>query len=399
MKKTAIAAFVIIASFISGHLAGEKRLMEIAAAGNNDFAFVLFRNLASPGKNIFISPLGIGASFAMARAGARGATEKEIERVLFYRSGREDMHRAWAELLAGLDSRAREGKCRFESANRLWFDEGTAIETRFSETLKRYYDGGPESVKFSSDPEGARRAINAWVSGKTGGKITDLVPGGAISKTTSLVLTNALYFLGSWKNPFDEKRAAQSDFFISAKKTAPAVFMRMTAYFPYLELNDMQVLSVPYRAEGLSLIVVLPKKIDGLAGVERRLTTENLRKWTSGLKDSEVILHLPRFEVAYFAGLTETLKRMGMRTAFSPSADFSGIAPVLSITEALHKACVSVNEKGTEAAAASSISMVKSNGGRKHLFRADHPFVFMIYDSRSGAVVFIGRLADPSARP
>lgn len=398
IKKAAIAAAVIVASFASAYPAVEKRLLESAAAGNNDFGFSLFHALASPGKNLFISPLSIGVSFSMACAGARGATEREITRVLRFRIGGEDLQRAYSDLLYDLEVRAKEGKCRFDSANRLWFDRSVAGEKKFSETLKKYYNAAPEQVKFSADPEGARRAINSWVAGRTGDKIRDLVPEGSVTKTTRLLLINALYFLGSWKNPFDEKRTEQSEFFISAKKTVPAGFMRMTTYFPYRELNDLQVLSIPYKAGDLSLIVILPKRVDGLAAVEKKLTPENFKKWTAGLEKREVILSLPRFDITSSSGLSDTLKRMGMNTAFSPRADFSGMAPNLAIGEALHKAFVSVNEKGTEAAAASSISMVKANGGRKHVFRADHPFVFMIYDSRSGAVVFIGRLADPSVR-
>ena len=396
MKKTVIAAAVAVASIIPGYPAGEKRLLEIAAAGHNDFAFALFRALG-PGKNLCISPLSIGASFAMVCAGARGATEREIERVLRFRISREDLHRSNGELLADLESRAKEGKCRLAAANRLWFDSGIAVGKEFSDTLKKYYDAVPGPAAFSSDPEGARRAINSWVSRKTGGTVAGLVPEGALSKTDGLVLTSALYFLGSWKDPFDAKKTEQSEFFISAAKTVPAAFMRMTAYFPYLEMQDMRVISIPYRAADLSLIVILPNRVDGLAAVERKLTPENFRKWAAGLERREVILDLPRFVVASGAGLSETMKKMGMSAAFSPRADFSGMAPGLRISDVLHKAFVSVNESGTEAGAASAVTMVKANGGKKHVFRADHPFVFMIYDRRSGAVVFMGRLADPSA--
>ena len=143
------------------------------------------------------------------------------------------------------------------------------------------------------------------------------------------------------------------------------------------------------------MVVLLPKGRAGIAGLEKKLTIDNWRKWNAGLSKNEVNVYLPRFEVTSFAGLAETLRQMGMKTAFTPQADFSGMAPGVAISEAFHKAYVKVNEKGTEAAAATAVIMVKANGGKKYTFRADHPFIFVICDNGTGAILFIGRVEDP----
>jgi serpin B len=179
--------------------------------------------------------------------------------------------------------------------------------------------------------------------------------------------------------------------------------MKNMGFFRYLENDDLSALSLPYKTEGkkedaLSLVVLLPKKIAGLADIEKKMSAATLARWIGGMSQQEVAVELPRFEVTSFAALSQPLSAMGMKTAFTPDADFSGMAPKLGISEAFHKAYVSVNEKGTEAAAATAILMVKADGGKKFSFRADHPFIFAIRDDRTGAILFIGRVVDPLAK-
>ena len=377
--------------------------LEKIAEGNNEFAVEMYRKLAAPGKNLFISPLSIGTAFAMTIAGARGATRDEIERVLRFKASGDELARSWSGLLADLDERAKTGKLQWNAANRIWIEKKFSLGKDFVKTMNKSYDAAISQVDFSGDPEGARGDINDWVAKETKNKITGLVPGGAVTSATSLVLANAVYFLGSWERPFDEKSTTQAEFFISPVKKAMVPMMKNTGPYRFAEYDDLSAIALPYKSENaaggsLSMLVLLPKRATGLAGIEKKLSAAALARWTAGMSKHEVALELPRFEVTSFAGLSEHLKEMGMKTAFSPDADFSGIAPNLCIGEAFHKAYVSVNEKGTEAAAATAILMVKANGGKKLSFRADHPFLFAIRDDRTGAILFIGRVVDPLAK-
>ena len=373
------------------------------AAGNNELAVEIYRRLAVPGRNLFVSPLSIGTAFAMAAAGARGETLKEIEQALRFKSTGDDLAAAWSGLLADLRERAKTGKFQLSAANRIWIERQFELGKAFMKTMKKSYDAALKQVNFSGDPEGARGEINDWVAQQTNKKITNLVPEGAITGATSLVLTNAVYFMGAWDQPFDEKSTHQAEFMISPTKRADVPMMKHTGFYRYAEYDDLSAASLPYKTEGkkdeaLSLLVLLPKKETGLADIEKKLSAAALSRWIDGMAEKEVVLELPRFEVSTFTGLSEALKKMGMKTAFTPDADFSGMAPKLFIGEAFHKAYVSVNEKGTEAAAATAITMVKADGGRKYSFRADHPFIFAIRDDRTGALLFIGRVIDPLAK-
>lgn len=377
--------------------------VDAVAEGNNEFAFEIYRKLAAPGKNLFISPLSIGTAFAMAAAGARGETLAEIGKVLRFRASGDELARSWSGFLADLDERAKAGKYQWSAANRIWIEKNFTLGKDFVKTMKKSYDAAVKQVDFSGDPEGARGDINDWVAQQTGGRITGLVPGGAVTSATSLVLTNAVYFMGSWEHPFDEKSTTQAEFSISPVRKATVPMMRKTASCQHAEYDDLAVISLPYKTEakkdaGLSMLVLLPKKAAGLADIEKKMSAAALARWTSGMAAHEVAVELPRFEVTSSTGLSEQLKAMGMKAAFTPDADFSGMAPKLFISEAFHKAYVSVNEKGTEAAAATAILMVRANGGKKYSFRADHPFLFAIRDDRTGAILFIGRVIDPLAK-
>lgn len=399
-----IALTISITSSFSAVTAGEKeqaRQFDRVVAGNNEFAFDIYRKLAAPGKNLFISPLSIVTAFSMVYTGSRGGTKQEIEKVFRYKVTGEDMARDWGALMTDMNSRAKSGKYRLDSANRIWTGKNILLEDAFTAAMKKYYDAGLKQVDFAGDPEGSRAAINKWVAKNTNDKITGLVPEGAVTRATSLVLTNAVYFLGTWEFPFVEKTTAKADFFVTPAKKVEVDMMNSFGHFKYYESEELQAVSLPYKTQGnkddaLSMTILLPKGRAGIAGLEKKLSPDSWKKLIAGLEKNEVYVYLPRFEVTSFASLAGTLRQMGIKTAFSPQADFSGIAPKLGISDAFHKAYVKVNEKGTEAAAATTIIMVTANGGKKYTFRADHPFLFMICDNRSGAIMFIGRVSDPA---
>lgn len=258
-------------------------------------------------------------------------------------------------------------------------------------------------LDFVGQTERARQTINSWVADNTEQKIKDLIPAGVLTRDTSLVLTNAVYFHGLWSAPFDQQATEEADFYLGADRTTRVPLMHQQKRFRYAVDDGVQILELPYGEDDLSMVVLLPEAREGLARLESSLSLLNLQKWLKQVSLREVIVHLPRFKTTSQFELSETLASLGMVSAFDPSrADFSGINGKrnLYISAALHKAYVDVNEEGTEAAAATGIVISRSSIAvvpeKPPVFRADHPFVFLIRDRRSDAILFLGRLLDPS---
>jgi serpin B len=250
--------------------------------------------------------------------------------------------------------------------------------------------------------EQARKTINSWVEEQTDQKIQDLLPPGVLNADSRLVLTNAIYFKARWEHEFSKSATKDAPFHLAARQQVMVPTMQRQARLRYGESGDVQVLELPYVGyQGLSMLILLPKKIDGLTDLEKALTSENLQKWSAGLKSRPVNVHLPKFKMTSDFDLADLLSSMGMSLAFSDNADFSGMSAEepLAISAVIHKAFVDVNEEGTEAAAATAVAMrfgaAMPRPEEPIEFRADHPFVFLIRDSRTDAVLFLGRLVNP----
>lgn len=272
--------------------------------------------------------------------------------------------------------------------------------------VEKYYGGKANNLDFKKDPEGSRITINNWVEDQTNDKIRDLIPPGCIDPSTRLVITNAIYFKGEWVRQFNEKETKEEDFRISKNNIVKVPMMRRTdeeAKFNYAENDRLQILEMPYSGEELSMLILLPKNGD-LATLENLLTTKNLSKWKKDLKNQRVKIFIPKFkfETKYF--MADDLKTMGMPTAFQrSSADFSGMDGTknLYIGEVIHQAFIEVNEKGTEAAAATAEVLIQAIRPKQKtpeipVFRADHPFIFLIQEKSSGNILFIGRVVNPT---
>jgi len=253
-------------------------------------------------------------------------------------------------------------------------------------------------VDFVGATEKSRQAINLWVEDQTNKKIKDLIPQGVLTALTRLVLTNAIYFKGDWASQFKESATKDASFKLGGGKTVQAPLMYQKGKFGYKEDRDVQVLSMPYKGDDLSMVVVLPKKVDGLADVTANLTAAKIDAWTTRLYKRDVYVHLPKFKVESQFGLNDVLAKMGMPDAFDSSkANLSGMngARNLYISAVIHKAYVDVNEEGTEAAAATAVVVALRSAPRRTTFRADHPFLFLIRHNKTGAILFMGRLANP----
>jgi serpin B len=370
--------------------------VDAAVEGNTQFAVDLYQELRTREGNLFFSPYSISTALAMTYAGARGSTESQMAQVLHFLLGQDQLHPAFARLAANLRDVEKHGRVQLSIANSLWPQKGFALLDEFLALTKRYYGVQITAVDYGRTEE-ARRGINAWVEEKTENKIEELLTPELLGPFTVLVLVNAIYFKGDWACQFDERLSHEAPFSVAPNEQIQVMMMTQKHEFRYAEAADMQVLELPYAGEDLSMFVLLPGGVGGLADIEDQLTVENLERWTKYLWETEVRLFLPRFEVTLPIRLSDTLQSMGMPDAFSSTANFSGMAEgQLFISEVVHKAFVEVNEEGTEAAAATAVMMDRGLPPPVPTFRADHPFLFLIRENATRSILFMGRVVDPA---
>jgi serpin B len=381
-----------------------KSDQSMVVEGNNAFAVDLYGKLRDQGGNLFFSPESISTALAMAYAGARGATASEMAQTLHFTLPPEQLQPAMGALLNDLNA-AHTGY-QLSVANALWAQQGYKFLDDFLNIMKSNYGAGFNEVNFKGAPEAARSTINQWVEQKTQGKITNLLPPGTVSPITRLVLTNAIYFKGDWQMQFDKAQTKLEDFHLSPTETVKVSLMHRDGGFNYFNGGAFQALEIPYKSNELSMVVFLSNDIGGLSALEQSLTGSNARQWLQELRFApKVIMTIPKFKMTKEFELAGTLGAMGMPRAFQPgAADFSGMTGNrdLSISAVIHKAYIDLNEEGTEAAAATGVTMRAATARAPNptppiVFRADHPFVFMIRDTRSGGILFMGRVTHPAS--
>ena len=368
--------------------------------GNNAFAVDLYGQLGKQNGNLFFSPESISTAFAMAYAGASGETATQMAATFHFTLPPDRLHPAMGALLDHLN--AAHSGYQLRVADALWAQQDETFLADYLQLTKTDYGAGLHRVDFESSSEAARLTINQWVEEKTENKIKDLFNPGALDSATRLVLTNAIYFKGDWQTPFDKAATKDEDFHLSPAQTVQAPLMHLSAKFNYFNGGTFQALDIPYESGDLSMIVLLPNDAGGLPSLEQSLTPANAQQWLGALKPgSKVILTLPKFKMTQEFELQNTLSAMGMPKPFENGADFSAMNGKhdLWISAAIHKAYVDVNEEGTEAAAATGIAISARAMVRPEppiVFRADHPFLFMIRDNQSGGILFMGRVTDPT---
>jgi serpin B len=373
----------------------------VVVEGNNAFAVALYHQLSHQAGNLFFSPESISTALAMAYAGARGNTASEMAKALHFTLPPGQLHPAMGALLRDLN--AAHSDYQLNVANALWAQQGYTFLDQFLDLLKGDYGAGLQQVDFKGAPEAARSTINQWVEQKTQDKIKDLLAPGAVRPDTRLVLTNAIYFKGNWQTQFDKAQTRNEDFYLSQTKSAAAPLMHREGSFGYFDGGTFQVLEIPYKSNALSLIVVLPKERSGLPGLEDSMTASNMQQWLSQVAPvPKVIVTIPKFKSTQEFELSTALRALGMPQAFGADADFSGMTGKrdFAISAVIHKAFVDVNEEGTEAAAATAVTMralaMRAPGPPPPVFRADHPFIFFIRDNGSRSILFLGRMTDPT---
>ncbi len=378
-----------------------KEQVAAVVEADNQFAFDLYQRLRSDEGNLFFSPASISMALAMTYDGAAGNTAAEMAKVLHFGMPKAQLNEEMRALRASWNTKEKKQGFRLDVANRLWGQKGYHFLPEFLQVTRTNYGAEMGQVDFRSDLEQARQTINRWAEDHTGQKITNLIPSADALKDARLVLTNAVYFKGGWREPFDKTRTKDEDFYVSADRKIKAAMMNTQDDFRYAHVDGLQLLELPYGDRSVAMIFLLPEKVGKLSQIEETLSAANLQTWIQRLALHEVIIYLPKFKTTSQFQLSDTLKSMGMVSTFdAPTADFSGITGdrALFISAVIHKAFVDVNEEGTEAAAASTGNAVGSAGEPTEppVFRADHPFIFLIRDNRTGAILFLGRIVNPT---
>jgi len=402
--KTALLLAAIAAPLCAQESAPATDPVRIAAA-QNVFAVELFRALDEAGPaNACVSPASVYAALLLAHVGARNDTAAELEQVLHFPTDPNwddaRTHTAFADLVAQASLEREQAVVRV--VNALWGQVGYGFLEDTLAELERRYGAGMRLVDFARDTEGAAAAINAWVAQATADRITDLVQPDNLSTSTRLVLTNAVYFKNFWTLPFSESATRPVPFYLEGDAAADVPTMHATHALRYAEDEDVQIVELPFMHGNWSMVIVLPRERTGLLAVTSKLSTDRIDALLVKGRRRRVTLALPRFTFTSRFSLVEPLKTLGLTTGFSPSADFSGFAGApgaLFINDVLHQAFIAVDENGAEAAGATAVVMRATTAIQEEpsvRFQADHPFLFLIRETKTGQTLFLGRVGNPT---
>jgi len=373
--------------------------------GNSAFAFELYQALKGEEGNLFYSPYSISLALAMTYAGARGETAQQMADTLQFMLEQERLHPAFNWLDAELASRGegaagKDGEgFRLNIVNAIWGQKDYEFLPTFLDVLAENYGAGLRILDFITETEKSRLTINDWISDQTEGRIEDLIPQGAIDALTRLVLTNAIYFNAAWEYPFNGNMTADGPFYLLDGRQITVPMMKQTESFGYTEGEGYQAVELQYDGGELSMVILLPAS-GNFEAFEEGLQAQQVDAIINDLKNTEVTLTMPQFEFDSEFSLKDTLAGMGMPIAFSDDADFSGMTGnrELSISDVVHKAFVAVDEAGTEAAAATAVIMKLTAVPEPPVeVTIDRPFIFLIRDIETGAILFVGRVMNPSA--
>ncbi|NXU51822.1 SPB10 protein, partial [Turnix velox] len=409
--------------------------MELVSASVGKFAVDLFNKLneTNKGKNLFFSPWSLSSALALTYLGAKGNRNTEMAEVLHFTQeagaegpssvarpsrGRpkrrkmdpehkqtENIHSGFKELLTAINKPRSSYSLR--TANRIYMEKTFPLFPTYIQLSKNYYKAEPQKVNFRTAPDQSRKEINTWVEKQTEGKIKNFLGPRDVVASTILVLVNAIYFKAEWEVKFQGGDTDTQPFRLSKNKTKPVKMMYMRNVFPVLIMESMnfKMIELPYVKHELSMFILLPDDIKdsttGLEQLEREMTYEKLSEWTDVKKMTKTLvdLYLPKFTMEERYDLSDKLRSMGMHSAFSTNADFSGMAEGgdLMISKVIHKSFVAVDEKGTEAAAASAVTVAftSTRVSQTLVFKVDHPFYFFIRHNESKSILFFGRFCSP----
>ena len=389
----------------------EQGIQEVVNA-NNKFAFELYSELdKEENDNMFYSPYSISAALAMTYEGAKGQTAEEMKSVFHFPES-NTLRPNFAAIYNEINKKNKPYK--LSTGNALCVQQDYPFLEDYTSRVEKYYGGKAANLDFIGETEKSRQTINTFIEEQTNDKIKDLIPQGALTPDIRLVLTNAVYFKGTWVWEFDKSDTRDQDFKITPTNIVktPMMFMNNDkAKFNYADLGDLQILELPYKGEDISMLIFLPKQGEDydletgeiitsdytLDDIE--LSSDKLNEYKSQMHETKLDhISIPKFEFDTKYFMNDALSAMGMSTAFTDSADFSGMTGKdgLLISFVIHQAYVKVDEEGTEAAAATAVGVDVTSVSPRKEFRADNPFVFIIQEKETGNILFMGRVVDPT---
>lgn len=367
---------------------------------NNQFAIDLYQQINKQSNqtqnNVFFSPYSLSTAMAMLYAAAEGETKAQIQKTFYY-PAQAILNPNSATLYNDFNKPNPDYK--LATVNDLWMQQGLTPTKSYVDTVQRYYSGQVTALDFGGSPDPARQTINKKIAEKTKRLIPELLPKGSIKSDTAVVLTNAVYFKGDWTMPFTAERTSAQPFYNAIGRASTVQMMQQQSYFSYYEDKHIQVVQLPYKGDNLSMLVVLPKLNHKLAmqQLAKSLSATKIKQWSAGLVRQDVNLHLPKFKLDAHYQMKTLLADMGMPRAFHDGAEFNLYAdgPPIKLDEVYHQAVVTVDEKGTEAAAAAGAVGMYVGMSYPVEFKADHPFMFMIKDNKTDAILFLGQVNEP----
>lgn len=390
---------------------GDDAQIEELVAGNNAFAFDLYQAIRENSDgNLFYSPYSISQALAMTYAGARGNTETQMAEVLGFTLPQSELHSTFSALNLDLIERGNAEGSEAEGvppralhvANALWGERSYPFLPDYLTLTQTQYGAGLRLVDFRGNPDAARAEINDWVADNTEDRIQNIVPEDAITEDTRLALANAIYFKANWLDTFNEAATSDAPFTLMDGSTVDIPFMRQRERFAYVRGEGYQAIELLYQSQGSAMLIILP---DDFSAFEAALDEETFDNIVNSMRFAEVNLAMPKFTFEYAINLADTLEAMGMTDAFDEeAADFSGMADIppgtnLYISSVLHKAFIAVDENGTEAAAATVVIVAEATSAQPDepvVMTIDRPFLFAIRDQRTGTLLFVGRVLNPS---
>lgn len=397
-----VYSLILILIVLSNSL-GSAQPVAYLPKEDNQFAVDLYSRLSSNKGNIFFSPYSLSCALTMAFEGARGKTAQEMSQVLHLNADAALRRMATKAFIQQIN---RTDKLyEISIANALWAQKAYPLKDDYLDLIKNNYFAQAVNLDFVSSPEASRGIINSWVSDHTLDRINDLLPPGSVTPHTRMILTDAVYFKGQWETPFKKMNTIVDSFWLAPGQSVQTEMMVIPeGSFYYIDNDQVQALKLPYQENELSMLIILPHAKD-TQGLEKNLTLELLEQWQKGMISQKVNVFLPKFKFDTSYQMSDVLTGMGMKLAFDQKyADFTGMANEASnenlyISKVFHKAWIDTDEEGTEAAAATAVVVEAAMARRIEIptadFRADHPFIFVIQDNKTGRILFMGRVSEP----
>lgn len=361
----------------------------------NGFSFNLYKQLSSKDNNMFFSPLSTYLAISMAYEGSKGETKKEFQKVFYLSEETRDDN--FIKIINGENFKSDSS---FILSNALWAQKQFSIENKYKNDVQRKYSAQVYSINFLKKDSAAAK-INNWVLKSTNGLIKNMIDPGSIDSRTKIVITSSVYFDGKWKEKFDKNQTKKDKFYTSSTVITPTYFMNKTEFLNYYENNQLQFVSIPYKNSQLSFCIILPSANNSLGAIEQQLKPAFLDTMMNNMRYSKVKISIPKFKMEADYSLKKSLNRIGLRLAFTKKADFSGISKKgeLLINSIKHKAYIDVNEEKTKAAATSIVSMIagssKPTKEKPKILIADHPFIFLILNTKTKGIIFMGKFVKP----